>query len=85
MKKIIIAAELTEAEKNQVQNITKGFEVIYRKNQEVTPEDMRTVSAVIGNLSLRHFAEVPELEWVQLQSAGTDGYLKRVFYRSGWY
>ena len=76
MKEIIIATELTEKEKKKVAKITADHHVIYKTNSEVTPEEMRKAHIVMGNLSLRHFADVPNLEWIQLQTAGTDGYLK---------
>lgn len=76
MKKILIATDFTETERQQVEVIAAGHQVIYKSNLEVTPADMKEVNIVMGNLSLRHFADVPDLEWIQLQTAGTDGYLK---------
>ncbi len=76
MKKILIATEFNAKERAEAERLAAGHSIVYKANSDITPEDMREVSAVLGNLSLRHFADVPKLEWVQLQTAGTDGYLK---------
>ncbi|WP_130836515.1 D-2-hydroxyacid dehydrogenase [Lachnoclostridium sp. Marseille-P6806] len=48
----------------------------YIPASEVTEADLRDVSAVIGNVSPPLLAAAPELEWVQLNSAGADPYVK---------
>lgn len=76
MKNILITTDFTLAEGAEISAITAGHRVTYKNRMDITPQDMSHTNIVLGNISLRHFAYAPNLEWVQLQTAGTDGYLK---------
>lgn len=76
MKNILVTTDFTLAEGSRISEIASGHQVCYKDRLEVTPEDMKKANIILGNITPKLFADTPNLEWVQLQTAGTDGYLK---------
>lgn len=76
MKKILITTDFTLTEGVKIMEIASGHKIVFKDRLEVTPEDMRDTNIILGNITPKLFADTPNLEWVQLQTAGTDGYLK---------
>lgn len=76
MKTILITTEFTEEEKNKAAEIAAGHHLIYKGSTGFSPEEIEQADAVLGNFPPRDLAAARNLEWLQLQMAGTDSYLK---------
>lgn len=76
MKKILITTDFTLTEGAKIMEIASGNQIVFKDRLEVTPEDMKDTNIILGNITPKLFADTPQLEWVQLQTAGTDGYLR---------
>ena len=75
MKRILVTLPVTEEQKRQYSNIAPEAEFIYCRKEEVTAGLAARVTAVIGNIAPSLLAVNQGIEWVQLNSAGIDGYL----------
>lgn len=72
---ILVTLPLDEAGRTRFAAAVPGCTLRFVEKSAVTPAHLRDVQAVLGNLAdpaqLRHCRE---LRWLQLDSAGTDGY-----------
>lgn len=75
MKRILVTLPVTEEQKRQYADTAPQAEFVYCRKDEVTTELLIGVNAVIGNVAPSMLSGATGLEWVQLNSAGTDGYL----------
>ena len=78
-KKILVTLPLSEDQKAFLESRPEGgvpCTFIYIPDNEVTREDLRDVQAVIGCIPPALFASAPQVEWVQLHSAGYENYAK---------
>jgi len=50
------------------------LEMVWKHSRTLTEEDYQETVAVIGNTKVEILKKFPKLEWVQLYSAGTNGY-----------
>lgn len=66
--KILIATPVSEEKKALFQ--TDEAEIIYKKREIVTSEDLKDVDAVLGNIPYDLINENPSVQWLQLDSAG---------------
>lgn len=72
--KILVTLPVTDDQKAAFQAAAPEAEILYMPANEVTEELLQTVSATIGNISPSKFHGYENIKWVQLNSAGTDGY-----------
>ena len=73
-KNILVTWELTEAQRRLLESACPDGELRYVPSGEVTAETLRDTTAVLGNLPPARLKDAPQLEWVQLGSAGANGY-----------
>lgn len=52
-----------------------GFEIICKREKEMTPADVAAAEVVFGRPKPAWVAAAPNVKWVQLASAGADGWL----------
>lgn len=76
MKKILVTLPISAEQKKRYEDTAPEAEFIFCRKEEVTAETVGMLTAVIGNLSPSMLAGNQGIEWVQLNSAGTDGYLE---------
>ena len=72
--KILVVMRVTDAQRERLMRSAGGAELVFASGADVTAEMLRSADAVIGNMSPKRLAEAPELKWVQLGSAGVNGY-----------
>lgn len=72
--KIVVTLPVNDRHKAALQAAAPEAEILYIPGKEVPDEVMRTVSATIGNIPAAKFKGYENIKWVQLSSAGTDGY-----------
>lgn len=75
---IIVALPLEDRHKEAFREILReeDAELIFTTADEVTEAELREATVVIGNLKPTDLKKAPKVKWVQLNSAGTDGYLE---------
>lgn len=75
MKRILVTLPVTKEQKRKYETTAPQAKFIFCKRDEVTKELLSGIQAVIGNVPPALLKGNVGLEWVQLNSAGTDGYL----------
>ncbi|MDO4632706.1 MAG: D-2-hydroxyacid dehydrogenase [Eubacteriales bacterium] len=76
MKKIICTWDLTEAQKQRLEDSCPEAEITYLSDREVTAEILKNYEILVGNVAPAIVAEAKHLEWIQLNSAGAAQYCK---------
>ncbi len=77
MKKVLVILSLTDLQKQALESGLEGrAEFVYRKGADLTAEDLQGIHAVIGNVRPDLIAQAEDLEFLQLNSAGADPYLR---------
>lgn len=74
---ILVLMRTDEEQKAQLEAAANGAELIWLPDREVTDELLGTVDAVIGNLNPAQLKNARRLRWIQLGSAGADGYTEK--------
>lgn len=72
--RILVVIPLNEDEKERLQAKMPDAEYIYISSEEVTCELVKSADIIIGNVPAEYVKESKKLKWLQLNSAGTDGY-----------
>lgn len=72
--KIIVTLPVKEVHRKIFAQAAPEAEILYASGSEVTEELLDTVDAVIGNVDPEKLRGKANIRWVQLNSAGTDGY-----------
>lgn len=75
-RRILVTLPAEERHKIRLAEAAAGAELLYERDMEKIRELIGTVDGVIGNLPPGLLRENPHLGWVQLNTAGTDGYTK---------
>jgi len=72
--KILVVIPLKEEEKGRLQAIMPEAEYTYVTSEELTEELVKAADIIIGNVPPKYIKGTKKLKWLQLNSAGTDGY-----------
>ena len=71
---VIVLLPVEEGYRRQMEEALPGAAFIWTEGGIVPPEAWEKASAILGNPTLEQAARCPNLRWIQLGSAGTDGY-----------
>lgn len=74
-KNILVTFPVTDKQKHSLEMYAPGSHFLYRPREEVTTEDVHNANIIIGNVTPSQLVGASKLEWLQLDSAGTNGYL----------
>lgn len=76
-KKILVVLPVSEGQKNRLEEFADKSCFTYTSYKKATKEMVKEANIIIGNINpdLLDYAE--NLEWLQLNSAGADAYVKR--------
>lgn len=74
IQNVLVAIPADEAHRAKLEAAAPGAAFQYIPAKEVTKEDAQKADVVIGNVAPALLTGSPNLKWVQLNSAGTDGY-----------
>ena len=75
MKTILVTLHIDDSQKQKLLNAAGGSaDLLFLPSREVTDELLAQTDAVIGNLPPKRLSGLVNLKWVQLGSAGVDGY-----------
>ncbi len=72
--KILVVIPLNEKEKEKLQSKMSEAEYIFISTEEITDELVKSADIIIGNVPPQYIKGSKKLKWLQLNSAGTDGY-----------
>ena len=75
MKNILVTIPVKESHKEKLNAAAENCSVIYAPAEEVTEEQIRAASVIVGNVPARLIKASEKLELLQLESAGTDAYI----------
>lgn len=73
MDKMIVLVDTPEEKKRVLRQVYSG-EVIFKKEQDLDPEDWAQAKILFGNPDPKKILENPQIEWLQLPTAGYDPY-----------
>ena len=76
MKEILVAMELTEAQRSLLEQQMPDAHYTYLPTPEATDEQLAAAQILLGNLPPALVAKARRLEWFQLNSSGADMYMK---------
>lgn len=71
---ILVVIPLDEGEKERLKSKIPEAEYIFTSAKEVTEELVKSADIIIGNVPSEYIKGSKKLKWLQLNSAGTDGY-----------
>ncbi|NCB94011.1 MAG: D-2-hydroxyacid dehydrogenase [Clostridia bacterium] len=74
MEKILITLPLDEQQKEEFQAAAPDAEITYCKRGSETKELVQEANVIIGNVSPKHLDGAEQIKWIQLDSAGTEGF-----------
>ncbi|MDV3427485.1 MAG: D-2-hydroxyacid dehydrogenase, partial [Bacillota bacterium] len=74
--KILIVIPFNDNQKEKLKSIMPEAEYIFKTHEEITEEIVKSADIIIGNVPPEYIAGSKKLKWLQLNSAGTDGYCK---------
>jgi phosphoglycerate dehydrogenase-like enzyme len=78
MANAIVLFETTPSFREQLTERFKGYEIIFNEGNDtggVDPKILPDTAVIFGNPSAGFLRLCPHLKWLQLQSAGTDGFV----------
>lgn len=73
-KQILVVLPMSGSEKNLIKTKMPEATFLFCKPKEITEELVKDSNIIIGNVSPEFVKGTKKLEWLQLNSAGTDGY-----------
>ena len=73
---ILVFMPVNEAQKERILGAAGDAEIVFAPLGEVTDEMLKNARVVFGNLPAEMLKKAGALEWLQLNSAGADAYVK---------
>lgn len=75
-KRILTVIPFTENQKKRLEEAAAGAELCFRDLQSITAEEVKRAEIILGNVPAEMVKEAERLEWLHLNSAGFDDYVK---------
>lgn len=76
-KNILVVMPVKDEHKKTLEQHSQGNKFIYSSYDNVTREMVQEANVIIGNVDPFYLQEAKNLEWLQLNSAGADPYVKK--------
>lgn len=73
---ILVVIPVQNCHKHLLESHMPNGKFIYKDPKTVTKDDVYNADIIIGNVNPQFIAGTKQLKWLQLNSAGTDGYCK---------
>jgi len=74
IKNLLIYFPISENFKEMLASKLSKTKILYRGGTELTQEDVHNADVIFGNIPHAMLQDAPNLKWLHLASAGTDGY-----------
>ena len=75
MHKILVVMDVLDEHRLLLDNVNSKLDISYKKAAEVTPEDLVDVEVIVGNLRPELLQNCTKLKLLQLNNAGTEGFV----------
>ncbi len=75
-KTVLVVIPAEERHKEKLERAGKGCRFVYETPQTATEEMIEAADVIIGNVKPDRLHAPERLQWLQLNSAGTDAYVK---------
>lgn len=75
MYKVLVVMDVLEEHKTVLEGVDSRVVVKYVKASNVVPGDLEDVDMIVGNLNPSLLANCKKLKLIQLNNAGTDGFI----------
>lgn len=75
MKRVLIEGPFDEKIQAEIKALDSNTEFIFKKRDEISLEDLQNIQALVGNVNPSWLQSCPNLEWIQLVSAGANQYM----------
>lgn len=75
-KTVLVVIPTEERHKEKLERAGKGCRFVYASPQTATEEMIEAADVIIGNVKPDRLHEPERLQWLQLNSAGADAYVK---------
>ena len=76
MYRILTTLEFEGKAKEALEAAAKGCSIVYTTQQEVTHEMLKDADVILGCVPTELLHDLPDLKFLQLDSAGSDGYAR---------
>lgn len=76
-KNILVVMPVEDHHKETLEQQAKGSHFVYSSYDKVTKEMVKQANIIIGNVDPFYLRDAKNLEWLQLNSAGADKYVKK--------
>lgn len=76
-KNILVVMPVNDRQKQKLEKSASGCQFTYSSYEKATKEMIQNAEIIIGNADPYFLLDAPKLEWMQLNSAGADLYLKK--------
>ena len=78
MEKILVVLPVEDRHKKLLEEAAPaGSQFIYAKGSDITDEKIQEATVIIGNVPPARLRGTTALKWIQLNSAGTDGFTEK--------
>ena len=76
MKNVLVLMPVEARHKAKLEAAGAGCRITYRSPAEVTADEIRSANAILGQPDAAMIGASENLEWLQLESAGADAYIR---------
>lgn len=85
MKNVLVTLQASDAFKAQLNALSNDYTFTFASEKDLTPESMKDVQVLIGNIDVNLVKAAKNLEWLQLNSAGFEPYVEEGVVPAGAY
>ena len=76
MRKILVGLPVTMQQRQTLLSACRTYQIVFKPLTEIGDEDICDAEAIVGNVAPKLLKSASQLRWLQLNSAGTDDYIK---------
>lgn len=73
-EKVLLTFPVSDTEQALLEAAAPAAIFSYRKKSEITPEDVRSATVILGNIPVELLPKAKNLRWLQLESSGANSY-----------
>lgn len=81
--KILVLLPVNERQKKLIESAAPSADYIYKTQKKVDKKTVQEAEIIIGNPPIEMVIDSPNLKWLQLNSAGSDAYIKEGVLKNG--
>jgi len=71
---VLVTFPARDDHKRKLKELAPDWELVFADRMQVTADDVRPAQVILGNVPIPVLAHASKLKWIQLSSAGANGY-----------